>query len=251
VLPLDVLVAERFEPLDRRQLKLGFCPAIRHGAVAGNCNLSVAAGQSSGLGSPSRTPWRKGDSPVCRLIGCHKASLARRLGVGPAARASDRPTCLQRTPHAHNLRRTLHEDRTEPSVPGADPATARQVARTEDPVGRSEGGRVRVLARTLGIHANTVAAAYKDLQRTGHVTLRPGVGVFVRRLRKLLSRSDGVEAAVRDALRELASGFGAAPVRAAVKRWLRAQPGRVAVVDASRFGRAARSRSGDAPRAAR
>jgi DNA-binding transcriptional regulator YhcF (GntR family) len=90
---------------------------------------------------------------------------------------------------------------------------------------------VRVLARTLGIHANTVAAAYRDLQRTGRVTLRPGVGVFVRRLRRPVSSADGVDAAVRDALRELASGFGAGPVRSAVERWFRAQPGRVAIVD--------------------
>ena len=39
---------------------------------------------------------------------------------------------------------------------------------------------VRVLARRLGLHANTVSSAYRDLQKAGHVELRRGAGVYVR-----------------------------------------------------------------------
>ncbi|HEX9187326.1 MAG TPA: GntR family transcriptional regulator, partial [Vicinamibacteria bacterium] len=39
---------------------------------------------------------------------------------------------------------------------------------------------VRVLARRLGLHANTVSLAYRDLEQAGHVELRRGAGVYVR-----------------------------------------------------------------------
>jgi DNA-binding transcriptional regulator YhcF (GntR family) len=39
---------------------------------------------------------------------------------------------------------------------------------------------VRVLARRLGLHSNTVCGAYRDLQKAGHVELRRGAGIFVR-----------------------------------------------------------------------
>ena len=39
---------------------------------------------------------------------------------------------------------------------------------------------VRVLARKLGLHANTVSGAYRELEKAGHVELRRGAGVFVR-----------------------------------------------------------------------
>ena len=35
---------------------------------------------------------------------------------------------------------------------------------------------VRVLARRLGLHANTVSSAYRDLESAGHVELRRGAG---------------------------------------------------------------------------
>lgn len=41
---------------------------------------------------------------------------------------------------------------------------------------------VRELARRLGVHRNTVAAAYRDLERSGLAAVRPGSGVYVRRL---------------------------------------------------------------------
>src|SRR5574341_1776456 len=40
---------------------------------------------------------------------------------------------------------------------------------------------VRSLARRLKVHHNTVSAAYRELQEAGHVNLRRGSGVFVRR----------------------------------------------------------------------
>ena len=40
---------------------------------------------------------------------------------------------------------------------------------------------VRALARRLRVHHNTVSAAYQDLQAAGHVQLKRGSGVFVRR----------------------------------------------------------------------
>ena len=39
---------------------------------------------------------------------------------------------------------------------------------------------VRALARQLGLHANTVSAAYRELETAGHVQLKRGAGVFVR-----------------------------------------------------------------------
>jgi DNA-binding transcriptional regulator YhcF (GntR family) len=39
---------------------------------------------------------------------------------------------------------------------------------------------VRALARRLGLHANTVSSAYRDLETAGHVELRRGAGVYVR-----------------------------------------------------------------------
>jgi GntR family transcriptional regulator / MocR family aminotransferase len=39
---------------------------------------------------------------------------------------------------------------------------------------------VRELARRLGIHANTVSAAYRDLAARGWVSKRRGSGVYVR-----------------------------------------------------------------------
>lgn len=39
---------------------------------------------------------------------------------------------------------------------------------------------VRDLARRLGVHANTVSAAYQDLEQRGWVERRPGSGVYVR-----------------------------------------------------------------------
>jgi DNA-binding transcriptional regulator YhcF (GntR family) len=64
---------------------------------------------------------------------------------------------------------------------------------------------IRELAGFLGINPNTVARAFEDLKRSGHVEARRGKGVFVapaRQLRRIvwgLRRRDdtGVEGAVR------------------------------------------------------
>ncbi len=93
---------------------------------------------------------------------------------------------------------------------------------------------VRVLARRLGLHANTVSAAYRDLERAGHVELRRGAGVFVR---------SGSPASVEDACEldgmvrlalsaAFRKGYSGPEIRTAVERWLRAAPAeRVVVVD--------------------
>lgn len=93
---------------------------------------------------------------------------------------------------------------------------------------------VRALARRLDVHANTVSAAYQDLTAAGHVELRRGSGVFVRRggLRAL-PEARGLDEMLRLALHAaFQKGFSGADVRAALERWLRAAPpARVVVVD--------------------
>jgi len=96
---------------------------------------------------------------------------------------------------------------------------------------------VRALARRLKVHHNTVSAAYQDLQEAGHVELRRGSGVFVRRGGpRALGEARGLDEMIRLALHAaFAKGFGGAEVRGAVERWLAAAPpDRVVVVDPSR-----------------
>ncbi len=93
---------------------------------------------------------------------------------------------------------------------------------------------VRVLARRLGLHANTVSSAYRALETAGHVELRRGAGVFVRpgaptTLEEVRGLDEIVRFAVNAALRQ---GHTGAEIREAVERWLRAAPAaRVVVVD--------------------
>lgn len=93
---------------------------------------------------------------------------------------------------------------------------------------------VRALARRLKLHPNTVSAAYRDLEAAGHVLLKRGSGVFVRRggpaaPEEAAGLDDLIRLAIRQAFRK---GFGAAQVRQAVERWLLASPpDRVVVVD--------------------
>lgn len=75
---------------------------------------------------------------------------------------------------------------------------------------------VRVLARRLDTHANTISHAYRDLEKSGHVALRSGSGVFVRprpSTRPGPSASERLREAVRGAL---ASGLSAEDVQRAV-----------------------------------
>ena len=93
---------------------------------------------------------------------------------------------------------------------------------------------VRVLARRLGLHANTVSSAYRDLESAGHVELRRGAGVYVRAgAPGALEEARGLDEMVRLALSAaFRKGHSGIEIRAAVERWLRAAPPeRVVIVD--------------------
>jgi DNA-binding transcriptional regulator YhcF (GntR family) len=93
---------------------------------------------------------------------------------------------------------------------------------------------VRSLARRLKVHANTVSAAYQDLEQIGRVDLRRGSGVFVRRDGPAtLGEARGLDDMIRLALNvAFRKGYRASEIRAAVERWLAAAaPDRVVVVD--------------------
>ena len=95
---------------------------------------------------------------------------------------------------------------------------------------------VRALARRLKVHHNTVSAAYQDLEASGHVELKRGSGVFVRRSgAPTLTDARGLDEMIRLALRgAFAQGFRGPEIRAAVERWLAASPpDRVMAVDPS------------------
>jgi DNA-binding transcriptional regulator YhcF (GntR family) len=96
---------------------------------------------------------------------------------------------------------------------------------------------VRSLARRLKVHHNTVSAAYQALEDSGHVELRRGAGVFVRRSGiTAFAEAGGLDEMIRIALHTAFSkGFNGVQVRAAVERWLAAvPPDRIVVVDPSR-----------------
>jgi DNA-binding transcriptional regulator YhcF (GntR family) len=93
---------------------------------------------------------------------------------------------------------------------------------------------VRALARQLGLHANTVSAAYRELEAAGHVELKRGAGVFVRKGKPgTLEEARGLDEMIRLAVgTALRKGYTGADIIAAVERWLRAAPAeRVVVVD--------------------
>ena len=93
---------------------------------------------------------------------------------------------------------------------------------------------VRALARRLGLHANTVSSAYRDLEEAGHVELRRGAGVYVRKgAPASLEDARGLDELVRLALSAaFRKGHSGAEIRAAVERWLvAAPPERVVIVD--------------------
>jgi DNA-binding transcriptional regulator YhcF (GntR family) len=96
---------------------------------------------------------------------------------------------------------------------------------------------VRALARRLGLHANTVSSAYRDLEQAGHVELRRGAGVYVRAgAPAALEEARGLDEMVRLALSAaFRKGHSGSEIRAAVERWLRAAPPeRVVMVDPRR-----------------
>jgi GntR family transcriptional regulator len=93
---------------------------------------------------------------------------------------------------------------------------------------------VRALARRLRLHPNTVSAAYRLLDATGHVEMRRGSGVFVRaKGATSLAAARGLDEMIRVALEEAARrGFGVTEIRAAVSRWLSGTPpDRIVIVD--------------------
>lgn len=96
---------------------------------------------------------------------------------------------------------------------------------------------VRALARRLRVHHNTVSAAYQDLQQAGHVQLKRGAGVYVRHAGPTeLPEARGLDEMIRLALRSaFGMGYSGTEIRAAVERWLAADPPeRLVVVDPSR-----------------
>jgi len=96
---------------------------------------------------------------------------------------------------------------------------------------------VRALARRLGLHANTVSSAYRDLETAGHVELRRGAGVYVRAgSPAALEDARGLDELIRLALSAaFRKGHSGGEIRAAVERWLRAAPPeRVVIVDPRR-----------------
>ena len=96
---------------------------------------------------------------------------------------------------------------------------------------------VRALARRLGLHANTVSSAYRDLEAAGHVELRRGAGVYVRKgSPAALEDAHGLDELIRLVLSAaFRKGHSGPEIRAAVERWLlAAPPERVVVVDPRR-----------------
>jgi DNA-binding transcriptional regulator YhcF (GntR family) len=93
---------------------------------------------------------------------------------------------------------------------------------------------VRALARRLKIHANTVSAAYRDLEATGRVRLRRGSGVYVvERGPVAMHEGRSLDEMIRLALfAAFRAGYSGPQVRDAVERWLQASPpDRILVVD--------------------
>lgn len=85
----------------------------------------------------------------------------------------------------------------------------------------------RALARRLGIHANTINAAYRDLAKRGWVEFRKGSGVYVRAFEKDRPMEGDLEldrliAKLIGTAR--GQGYSLAKIRSRVKHWLELQP---------------------------
>lgn len=72
---------------------------------------------------------------------------------------------------------------------------------------------VRELSRTLVVNPNTIARVYTELEREGVLNTRPGLGVFVARLRQELTKKARQQRLIRhvDALLTEAVHLGFAP----------------------------------------
>jgi DNA-binding transcriptional regulator YhcF (GntR family) len=84
----------------------------------------------------------------------------------------------------------------------------------------------RTLARMLGVHPNTVSAAYQRLEELGHVVRRRGAGVFVDPLPHLAAlQSPDLNVFVHAALASaVGRGHSGAEIREAAARWLSSPP---------------------------
>jgi DNA-binding transcriptional regulator YhcF (GntR family) len=85
----------------------------------------------------------------------------------------------------------------------------------------------RALARRLGIHSNTINAAYHDLAERGWVEFRKGSGVYVRSFHEDRPMEGDLEldrliaTLIRTARDQ---GYSLAKIRSRVKHWLELQP---------------------------
>jgi DNA-binding transcriptional regulator YhcF (GntR family) len=85
----------------------------------------------------------------------------------------------------------------------------------------------RDLARRFGVHANTISAAYRQLERERWVEFRRGSGVYVRRTRPRVSLSpelqiDHLIGSLFRSAREAGTPLSA--LRARLRQWLAVQP---------------------------
>ena len=94
---------------------------------------------------------------------------------------------------------------------------------------------IRTWARKLRVHANTISAAYRDLNASGHVVVRSGSGVFVEPRPRRTALQSTIAARLRAAVEEaLESGLGKEDILAAVARFTEPQrPEAILVVDPS------------------
>jgi DNA-binding transcriptional regulator YhcF (GntR family) len=80
---------------------------------------------------------------------------------------------------------------------------------------------VRDVARRHGVHANTVSAAYRDLEEQGWLESRKGSGVYANDLRTARTEESPLDGIVRDFLSATrARGFSSSEVRASLIRAL-------------------------------
>ncbi len=92
---------------------------------------------------------------------------------------------------------------------------------------------VRALARRLKLHANTISAAYGELETAGRLRLKRGSGVYVEECGiDRLEEAQGLDEMIRLALHKaFASGHSGPQIRAAVERWSANPPANIIVVD--------------------
>lgn len=86
---------------------------------------------------------------------------------------------------------------------------------------------VRELARRLGLHHNTVAAAYSELTERGLIEARRGSGLYVSRrgTPSTPEQAEGIDELIASFLEiARARGHAAKQIRAAVEAWLSRQP---------------------------